>query len=545
MRRLTLFITLLVWLGHTLFGASQVLNNLSYSQRANSKLVDLSYILNLSQGQTAEISFQFSSDDGLTFPVACKTIRGDVGKGITSGPKSAVWDAGLDWPLNFTDKGRIKATCIVSGGTQPPGKPVAIEFVSVPFKPSSIVFSPSWWMNWHFDVGIGFGYIPKKPSKYLVGKYEITNYQWNEVARWAVNNSYDLMPVNYPPGEENIPRTNVAIKDVIKWLNALSEMNNLTPCYFVDPREPSGDDNGDGKISAGPDDWWGGQEPGDFDYQHDPNFDWSLIPNGKEHYKKNGWINMDPNMNFKWDRGEPWYDRNRNQIFEPQEFMDLNDNGKFDIGQSLVCRVGDISNIEKVNGFFSLWMHTKFGSNGYRLPESGPGTPELYYLSMGGRIEQGRWGEYHDPMTGTQKKGLIYIEEWPWGSASPDQTPNIDQIAITPFGSFLAPQPVGQTKANGYGIYDMVGNVREWTSSWSRGDPMHNPPGSPGSKTLVSAGGSVKKGFEKSTKSYPGDPGDPSKEMIYPSHVMDGSWNSYDSEAGESDIGFRPIRIQY
>jgi hypothetical protein len=54
------------------------------------------------------------------------------------------------------------------------------------------------------------------------------------------------------------PRTNVAIKEVIKWLNALSEMNNLTPCYYVDPLEPRFDDNGDGKFSAGPDDWLGG-----------------------------------------------------------------------------------------------------------------------------------------------------------------------------------------------------------------------------------------------------------------------------------------------
>jgi formylglycine-generating enzyme required for sulfatase activity len=542
--RLTLFITVLVWLGNSLFGASQVLNNLSYSQRANSKLVDLSYILNLSQGQTAEISFQFSSDDGLTFPVACKTIRGDVGKGITSGPRFAVWDAGLDWPINFTEKGRIKAICIVSGGTQPPSKPVAIEFVSVPFKPSSIAMSPSWYMAQNYEQSR----IPegsKTPSKFNVSKYEVTNHQWNEVVTWAVQNGYDLVPMSYPVGEENVPRTNVAIKEVIKWLNALSEMNNLTPCYYVDPLEPRYDDNGDGKFSAGPDDWFGGQESSDYDYQNNPNFDWSLIPNGKENLQ-GGWLNMDPNMNYKWDPGEPWYDRNRNRIFEPQEFMDLNENGRLDDGQTIACRSGDISSIEKVVGWFALVLHEKrqLNSLGYVLPE-GIWHPDFHYLAMGGRVERGEYGEYHEPFTGKQKKGIVYIEEWPWGSTSPDEMSNIDQFAITPFGAFSKPQSVGQTKANGYGIYDMVGNVRELTKLWRTGDPLHNPGSPPGTMILSAVGGSVKKGFEKTSKWNPADPSNPGKEMIYPSHVMAGDWYSNISEAGESDVGFRPIRIQY
>ena len=542
-RRLTLFITVLVWLGNSLFGASQVLNNLSYSQRANSKLVDLSYILNLSQGQTAEISFQFSSDDGLTFPVSCKTIWGDVGKGITSGPRFAIWDAGLDWPINFTEKGRIKATCIVSGGTQPPSKPVAIEFVSVPFKPSSIAMSPSWIMAQNFEhARIREG--SKTPSKFNVSKYEVTNHQWNEVVTWAVQNGYDLVPMSYQVGEENVPRTNVAIKEVIKWLNALSEMNNLTPCYYVDPLEPRFDDNGDGKFSAGPDNWRCGQEPGDYDYQHDPNFDWSLIPNGKENMQ-GGWLNMDPNMNFKWDPGEPWYDRNRNRIFEPQEFMDLNENGRLDDGQTIVCRSGDISSIEKVVGWFALGLHEKrqLNSLGYVLPEV-TCHPDFHYFAMGGRVERGEYGEYFDSFTGKQKKGIVYIEEWPWGSTSPDEMSNIDQFAITPFGAFSKPQSVGQTKANGYGIYDMVGNVRELTTGWQKGSPFPHSGHIPG--TMISAvGGSVKKGFEKTSKYNPADPFNPGKEMIYPSHVMADNWSANISEAGESDVGFRPIRIQH
>ena len=105
---------------------------------------------------------------------------------------------------------------------------------------------------------------------------------------------------------------------------------------------------------------------------------------------------------------------------------------------------------------------------------------------------------------------------------------------------------MGQTKANGYGIYDMVGNVRELTKLWRTGDPLHNPGSPPGTTMILSAvGGSVKKGFEKTSKYNPADPFNPGKDMIYPSHVMADNWSANISEAGESDVGFRPIRIQY
>ena len=93
----------------------QVLQDLTYSQRLSTKLVDINYRLFFEAGQTAEVTFTFSHDNGSTFPVECRSVTGDVGKGMTSGYKSAVWDAGVDWPLKFTEQGRMKATCMVSG----------------------------------------------------------------------------------------------------------------------------------------------------------------------------------------------------------------------------------------------------------------------------------------------------------------------------------------------------------------------------------------------------------------------------------------------
>jgi formylglycine-generating enzyme required for sulfatase activity len=602
----------------------QVLQDLTYSQRLSTKLVDINYRLSLEAGQTAEVTFTFSHDNGSTFPVECRSVTGDVGKGMTSGNKSAVWDAGVDWPLKFTEQGRIKATCTIKGEALPllaNPKPIPFEVVSVPLETSEIVNSPAWSLNKWIDEAMEHGdeMISQRPKGYKVAKYEVTNSQWNEVVKWSVSRGYDLKQVSYKVGEGNLPRTNVAIKEVIKWLNALSEKHGLTPMYYLDPFEPRWDQNGDGKFTLGNDSMFGGEVEGDLDYQWDPDFDWSLIPNGKENLT-GGWIEFDPNYNGIWDEGEPFYDRNRNGIFdngdslfggnepgdhdyswdsnfdwslipngkmhlqgssvqfdpnfngvldkgepfydrnrngkfEPWEFFDFNNNRKVDDGLTEVYRTGDISSIEKHLGGFSLRLHKKLSGGGFTLPKSDWAFSETHFLAMGGR-ENSEWGEYWEdwnsesPYQGP-KQGLIFKDEWPWGAESPDKMSNIDEYAITPFGKFSMPQEVGLTKANGYGIHDMIGNVREYIEHWHKGTPPGFFYGEPlVLKELMVSGGSVSNSFEK-VQNWDSNSGQPSVEIV-PSQVMapflddwspdQGNKINPPSADGNPDVGFRPIR---
>lgn len=557
----------------------QTLRNLSYSQRSGTKLIDIQYDLVLASGSAAKIDFFFSFDNGKTYPIPCVSLSGDVGPYVVAGTKKkAVWNAGRDWDQKYTDQGRIKVRSSIAEKIE------AIEFAvaSIPFRASNIEQSPSWFIGEFYRDPFGDarmnGVTLVPPTKFLADQYEVTNHQWNQVVDWARNKGYDLQSVSYMPGEENLPRTNVAMKEVVKWLNARSEMEGKTPVFYVDPMEGGFDINNDGRLSAGSDTWgftpeeeMGGGMPYDpWGTPEEP--DWSLVVNLPQNAREQGWIEWDPNYSGRWDSGEPFVDRNRNGKFEPQEYDDFNRNGKKDLGQTIVCRTGDISawfqnyvpanagNLNLMLGWH-LGMHVKESANGYRLPlgqQWGWGQDSFRYLAMGGRTEQGSYQTWEDwtqpgtmdPVTFEYKQpmktGIRYVEEWPWGAQSPENMADISEYAVTPYGVNQASgiQPVGGRKPNGYGLYDMIGNVAELTMDWylnldpSMGDPSMGMMPGMDPHQCNAVGGSF------SNLPMQHDPFmSQNNNPLSPRSVM--SSGQYLPATGSPEVGFRAIRIEF
>ena len=367
------------------------------------KLVDIQY--NLDGNRSMFVEFFFSHDGGVTFPVSCTAVTGDAGPFVEYGiGKTAVWDAAQDWDQQFTSQGRImiKATYgdqptgfpyLDQNGTNPndnnntsPNNDPAVDFVTVeiPFPASSgPVGSPTHALRENYQRElIALGEIPGYPTKFHVDKYEVTVAKWNEVVSWAEQNGYDL---NLASGSLNSAILPGGTIEFAKWLNARSEMEGLTPVFYVEMREYRFDENGDGQ-------------------------------------------------------------------FQPNEFIDLNENGIWDAGLITVFRNGTIAlppRTDPISGtptIQGLLEHTKFSANGYRLPDSSMIMPEAAYFALGGRTEMDIGGNY--------------AAEWPWGGD--DQNPNDSWAVVPPNGEIENPDSiVGTKQPNGFGLYDMIGNVAE------------------------------------------------------------------------------------
>lgn len=82
----------------------------------------------------------------------------------------------------------------------------------------------------------------------------------------------------------------------------------------------------------------------------------------------------------------------------------------------------------------------------------------------------------------------LYQQPYPWGSSPPETRPDYSSRW------FHGPEPIGSSKPNRYGLFDLCENVHEWCADWYAPDyyissPESNPPGPASGSRRVSRGG--------------------------------------------------------
>ena len=187
--------------------------NVRAVQRTGTKIVDITYDLSHPGKLLSFVSLEVSQDGGVTYaPVT--TVSGALGPGIFAGTGKAIdWRAATDWtPSLFSNvKVRVKADdaqdmVLVPGGT---------------FEMGYNIYTP----------------VTIQVSPFYIGRTEVTFREWKFVRDWGVAHGYtDLADTGRTYNEEDArPVHNVSWYQVVKWLNAKSEMEGLAPLYFTTP----------------------------------------------------------------------------------------------------------------------------------------------------------------------------------------------------------------------------------------------------------------------------------------------------------------------
>ena len=118
------------------------------------------------------------------------------------------------------------------------GAPGLSKVNSPPLEGQVLIPAGSFQMGDSFEDVDGSGgvYTYERPvhavyiSAFSMDRYEVTKALWDKVANWAAAHSYDISPGDGDGTATDHPVWNVSY-EAVKWANARSEMEGLTPCY--------------------------------------------------------------------------------------------------------------------------------------------------------------------------------------------------------------------------------------------------------------------------------------------------------------------------
>jgi formylglycine-generating enzyme required for sulfatase activity len=158
-----------------LFAALPVVSNVTSSQRAGTKLVDITYNVADADGDALKVRVEISDNNGTTYNVPAFTFTGAIGDNVIPGNgKTIVWDAGKDWDGEYSAQMRVKVIAVDAKGL--PGLAWSNEI-----PPGGFLMGQDGGVE-----GRGSSRHVNIPWSYWLSKHEITNDQYAEYLNTAL-----------------------------------------------------------------------------------------------------------------------------------------------------------------------------------------------------------------------------------------------------------------------------------------------------------------------------------------------------------------------
>jgi len=198
--------------------ADPVVSNVRAAQRSRTKLVDIWYDLAHAEGKACAVTVAVSSDNGSTWTVPASSFSGG-GWGLVSpgNNRQIVWNAGADWNGQFSSLVRFRVTATDA--------PAGLGFIPA----GSFAMGDTFNEGGSEERPVHIVYV----SAFYMDKYEVSKTLWDSIATWAASNGYDITAGGGSGKAANHPVHDVSWYECVKWCNARSQKEGLTPCYYT------------------------------------------------------------------------------------------------------------------------------------------------------------------------------------------------------------------------------------------------------------------------------------------------------------------------
>jgi formylglycine-generating enzyme required for sulfatase activity len=201
------------------YAGQPVVSNVRASQRPFTKLVDIYYNLSDPSGHACQVWINVSGDGGVTWTIPASNVTG-TGPVTPGNNRHIVWDAGKDWGGQFVPNCKVRV--FANDGT-------------TPIPPAGMVYIPagSFQMGDNLD-----GDQTAQPvhnvqvAAFFMDQYEVRGDLWLTVKEWGNANGYSIGNGGY--NGLTHPAHTMSWYDAVKWCNARSEREGLTPVYYTD-----------------------------------------------------------------------------------------------------------------------------------------------------------------------------------------------------------------------------------------------------------------------------------------------------------------------